>query len=118
MSNHDILRPIAEMFGIPFQHLPIPPKDQGGKRAQELQVEAILEENEIDLVVMAKYMQILTKVRCYAMVLNTYRSLLNSSRDRNSAINSGARQSTSTTRHYLHFQARDLITGLMNEEAR
>lgn len=31
-------RTVADMFGIPFVHLPIPPKDQGGKRAQEIKV--------------------------------------------------------------------------------
>ncbi len=43
---------------FPCKHFPIPPKE-GGKRVQELQVEALLEEYDIDLVVLAKYMQIL-----------------------------------------------------------
>jgi formyltetrahydrofolate hydrolase len=38
VSNHETLKPVADMFGIPFKHLPIPPKDAGGKRVQELQV--------------------------------------------------------------------------------
>lgn len=33
-----LFRSVADMFGIPFVHLPIPPKDQGGKRVQEVQV--------------------------------------------------------------------------------
>jgi formyltetrahydrofolate deformylase len=57
LSNHDKLRPIAEMFNIPFHYLPVP-KD--GKEVQEKQVMDVLDANEIDLVIMARYMQILS----------------------------------------------------------
>lgn len=33
-----ILRAVADMFGIPFRHLPIPSKEAGGKRVQEIEV--------------------------------------------------------------------------------
>ena len=57
ISNHDKLRPIAEMFSMPYYHLPVTKET---KLDQEAQVIALLEENQIDLIVMARYMQILS----------------------------------------------------------
>jgi len=57
ISNHDKLRYIAEMFGIPFYYLPVTKET---KLAQESQVIELLDSNEIDLVIMARYMQILS----------------------------------------------------------
>ena len=57
ISNHEKLKPIADMFGIPFFHLPV---TKGEKEKQEQQVIALLEEHNIDLIVMARYMQILS----------------------------------------------------------
>ncbi|CAM9704902.1 unnamed protein product [Scytosiphon promiscuus] len=79
ISNHNKLRTVADMFGIPFVHLPIPPKDQGGKRVQEIQIEEILERESIDLVVLARYMQILTKDFCdkhWKHTINIHHSFL------------------------------------------
>jgi len=57
ISNHDKLRYVAEMFGIPFYHLPI---SKETKLQQEAQVRELLETNKIDLVIMARYMQVLS----------------------------------------------------------
>jgi formyltetrahydrofolate deformylase len=57
ISNHDKLRHIAEMFKVPFYYLPV---TKEAKTAQEAQVIALLDENKVDLVVMARYMQILS----------------------------------------------------------
>lgn len=57
ISNHDKLRPIAAMFGVPFHYLPVTKET---KLAQETAVIALLEAHKIDLVVMARYMQILS----------------------------------------------------------
>ncbi len=57
ISNHDKLRYIAEMFAIPFHYLPVTKET---KLAQESQVIELLDSNEIDLVIMARYMQILS----------------------------------------------------------
>ncbi|PQJ82932.1 formyltetrahydrofolate deformylase [Polaribacter glomeratus] len=57
VSNHDKLRYIAEMFGIPFHYLPVTKET---KLTQEAQVIELLDSNEIDLVIMARYMQILS----------------------------------------------------------
>jgi len=57
ISNHADLRPVANGFGIPFEVLPITKKN---KRQMEDKQLAILEERKIDLVVLARYMQILS----------------------------------------------------------
>lgn len=57
ISNHDKLRYIAEMFTIPFHYLPVTKET---KLAQESQVIDLLDANEIDLIIMARYMQILS----------------------------------------------------------
>ena len=66
VSNHETFRGLAESYGIPFHHLPIPKTEAGGssaevKRSQELHVEALIEAERIDLVVLARYMQILSE---------------------------------------------------------
>ncbi len=60
-GNRDTLRHVAEYHDIPFHHLPI---TKGKKREQELQIEALCDEHDIDLVVLARYMQILTPEFC------------------------------------------------------
>ena len=57
ISNHNKLRHIAEMFDIPFYYLPI---SEGTKEEQEEQIIKLLDSNTIDLVIMARYMQILS----------------------------------------------------------
>ncbi|ARV14704.1 formyltetrahydrofolate deformylase [Polaribacter sp. SA4-12] len=57
ISNHNKLRHIADMFNVPFYHLPVT-KDT--KEDQEAQVIQLLDTNEVDLVIMARYMQILS----------------------------------------------------------
>jgi len=57
ISNHPDLEYIADQFRVPFYCLPVINKD---KAAQEKEVLALLKRNHIDLVVMARYMQILS----------------------------------------------------------
>ena len=57
ISNHPDLEPVAEQFGIPFHHLPITKET---KRAQENEALRLLAEENVELVVLARYMQILS----------------------------------------------------------
>lgn len=57
ISNHEFLKPVAEQFGIDFYHLPITKEN---KEAQELLQIELLERYDVDLVVLARYMQIVT----------------------------------------------------------
>ena len=58
ISNHDTLEKEVDTFGIPFHHLSV---NTNNKSQQEEQILALLKDNEIDLVVLARYMQILSK---------------------------------------------------------
>ncbi|MCS4504900.1 Formyltetrahydrofolate deformylase [wastewater metagenome] len=55
VSNHEDLRPVAERFGIDYHCLPITPENKAAQEARELE---LLRAHEIDLVVLARYMQI------------------------------------------------------------
>ncbi len=57
VSNHPDLKPVADQFGIAYHVFPITPES---KREQEDKEVALLKEQGIDLVVMARYMQILS----------------------------------------------------------
>jgi formyltetrahydrofolate deformylase len=80
VSNHETFRALVEGYGIPFHHLPLPPGgDAGAKRAQEREVEAIVERERIDLVVLARYMQILSAEFCDRLkgrLINIHHSFL------------------------------------------
>ena len=58
IGNHADLESMAKQFNKPFYHLPITPET---KQAQEQQIKNLLAEYQIDLVVMARYMQILSE---------------------------------------------------------
>ncbi len=76
ISNHDKLRPIADMFGIPYYYLPVTKET---KREQELEIIQLLKEHDVDLVVMARYMQILSEnfINHYtSQIINIHHSFL------------------------------------------
>lgn len=56
-SNHPDAGRLAEWHGIEFRHLPVSAET---KPAQEAQIKALFDEYEIELVVLARYMQILS----------------------------------------------------------
>jgi formyltetrahydrofolate deformylase len=75
LSNHPDLQPIAEQFGIAFHHLPITAETKAQQEAQQL---ALLQRHHIDLVVLAKYMQILSAdfIRQFPKIINIHHSFL------------------------------------------
>jgi formyltetrahydrofolate deformylase len=76
ISNHEDLRHVAEQFGIPFHHLPI---TKATKRAQEDKALELLNAENVELVVLARYMQILTDEFLTAyegQVINIHHSFL------------------------------------------
>lgn len=58
ISNHETLRPVAERFDIDFHYFPITKENKEEQEAAELQ---LLKDNNIDFVVLARYMQILSE---------------------------------------------------------
>ena len=71
---------LADSYGIDFHHLPLPTgADAATKRAQEQQVESLIDREGIDLVVLARYMQILSPDFCAALkgrAINIHHSFL------------------------------------------
>ncbi len=57
MSNHLDLKPIADAFNVPFEHIPVTKENK--KQAEKQQLE-LLKVHKIDFVVLARYMQILS----------------------------------------------------------
>ena len=65
VSNHPDFVELAASMRLPFHHLPLPAGSSvQAKRAQEAQVETLVDELRIDLVVLARYMQILSGEFC------------------------------------------------------
>ena len=61
VSNHPDLEPLAQRHDIPFIHLPV---TSATKAAQEARLLEIIEETKSELVVLARYMQILSDDLC------------------------------------------------------
>jgi len=57
ISNHAALESVAEGFRIPFYALPVTPETKG---AQERQILDLVKRHHVDLVVLARYMQVLS----------------------------------------------------------
>jgi formyltetrahydrofolate deformylase len=76
ISNHDDLRSMVEWHGIPYYHVPVDPRD---KRPAFAEVSRLVNEHAADVVVLARYMQILPPQLCSAYaqrVINIHHSLL------------------------------------------
>jgi formyltetrahydrofolate deformylase len=76
ISNHPDMQPTARHYGVPFHYIPV---NKDAKRAAEDQQLALLQHNGIELVVMARYMQILSERfldRCNCPVINIHHSFL------------------------------------------
>jgi len=74
-SNHPDLEEDVRAFGVPFHHVPVPP---GGKQVSEERLLELLT-GEVDLVVLARYMQILSAdflERVGAPLINIHHSFL------------------------------------------
>ena len=76
VSNHDNQRELAEWYGLPYHHFPIEP---GRKPQQEARILALFEETGSELLVLARYMQILTAHACETLAgraINIHHSFL------------------------------------------
>ena len=57
ISNHNELKNSVEQYGIEYHHLPV---DANNRESQEKEILSLLESHSIDVVVLARYMQILS----------------------------------------------------------
>jgi formyltetrahydrofolate deformylase len=76
VSNHPDHEALAGWFGVPYHHVPIV---DGDKAAQEAAVRAALRAADVDLVVLARYMQVLSPAFCAewpARIINIHHSFL------------------------------------------
>ena len=76
ISNHDDMRSFTEWCGLPYVHLPVDPAD---KSAQQTRFLEVIDECRADVVILARYMQILSPDMCNALqgkCINIHHSFL------------------------------------------
>ena len=75
ISNHLDLKAIADQFNIDYHHIPITKETKAEQEAQQLE---LLQKYDIDLVILAKYMQVLSAdfVAKFPKVINIHHSFL------------------------------------------
>jgi formyltetrahydrofolate deformylase len=76
ISNHEDARPLAQFYGVPFHYIPI----LFGRKedAEQLQLE-LLRQHEVELIVLARYMQVLSTefvARYPGQIINVHHSFL------------------------------------------
>jgi formyltetrahydrofolate deformylase len=80
VSNHMEFYQLAASYNIPFHHLPLEAgASESSKLAQEARIIELLDTHRIDLVVLARYMQILSPGLCEALkgrAINIHHSFL------------------------------------------
>jgi formyltetrahydrofolate deformylase len=79
-SNHRDLEPLTASYDVPFHHLPV---TKEARHEQEQQVVGLVDDVNAELVVLARYMQILTASVCDALpgrIINIHHSFLPSFR--------------------------------------
>ena len=78
VSNHEDLRPLVEWYGVRFRWVPVGTAP-GAKEAAFAEMSSILDEDRIDVVVLARYMQILPASFCEGRegrIINIHHSFL------------------------------------------
>jgi len=76
LSNHNDLADIAEQFGIPYHHVPVTKETKGEAEEKQLQ---LLKAHQIDFIVLARYMQIVSPklIKAYPNgIINIHHSFL------------------------------------------
>ena len=76
VSNHTTWQRRAEHESVPFHHLPITPEN---KLEQEAKLLAMVEDQQVDLIILARYMQVLSDQLCRKLdgrVINIHHSFL------------------------------------------
>jgi formyltetrahydrofolate deformylase len=76
VSNHEDLRPMAQAAGLPFHHVPVTPES---KPYAEQELLGLVDEYRADVVVLARYMQVLSDSLCLKLLgraINIHHSFL------------------------------------------
>ncbi|MGO1895388.1 MAG: formyltetrahydrofolate deformylase [Brachybacterium sp.] len=116
LANHPTLERLADFYEVPFEHLPT--KGEGAKAAFEDRVREAVVEHDIELVVLARYMQILSPEMCAELAgrcINIHHSFLPGFKGANpyrQAYARGVKQIGATA----HFVTSDLDEGPIIEQ--
>jgi formyltetrahydrofolate deformylase len=114
-SNHDDFAALAQSYGVAFHHLPV---SAVHRDEQEQRIIDLVEREQIDLVVLARYMQILSPALCDALAgraINIHHSFLPSfkgARPYHQAHQRGVKIIGATA----HYVTRDLDEGPIIEQ--
>jgi len=76
ISNHESLKPVVEREGVPFEFVPVTPET---KEAAFAKMDALFRQAEADVVVLARYMQIIPPEVCrewHGRIINIHHSFL------------------------------------------
>ena len=117
VSNHEDSRGTADYEGIPYHYLPVD-KNKTNKMAQEQEVLHLVQESGAELVVLARYMQVLGDnfaTRLYGQIINIHHSFLPSfkgARPYHQAYERGVKIIGATA----HYVTRDLDEGPIIEQ--
>ena len=117
LSNHETVRDIAEFYGAPFEHRAIAGAED--KAAFEARVLEAVEEHDIELVVLARYMQILSPELCEALAgraINIHHSFLPGFKGAN-PYKQAHRRGVKLIGATAHFVTTDLDEGPIIEQA-
>jgi formyltetrahydrofolate deformylase len=115
VSNHETCRPLAERYGLPYHHIPV---TAATKPDAERRLLDLVAEHEIDVVVLARYMQVLSDEACRNLegrAINIHHSFLpgfKGSRPYHQAYERGVKLIGATA----HFVTPDLDEGPIIEQ--
>jgi len=76
ISNHEDARALVDFYGVPFHHIPVSAAHKANSEEEQI---ALLEKNKVELIVLARYMQVLSPefVRRYLQkIINVHHSFL------------------------------------------
>ena len=116
ISNHEYLRELADWYKVPYFHLPVTKET---KPQQEAQILQCMQDNDIELLVLARYMQILSDDMCQKLrgrAINIHHSFLpgfKGAKPYHQAFERGVKLIGATA----HFVTADLDEGPIIEQA-
>jgi len=116
VSNHEVMRDLVDWYKLPFYYLPV---TAATKAEQEAKIWSLIEEGEIDCLVLARYMQILSDDLCRKLngrAINIHHSFLpgfKGAKPYHQAYHRGVKLIGATA----HFVTADLDEGPIIEQA-
>ncbi len=116
VSNHEVMRPLTEWYQLPFYYLPVTAETKG---EQEDQIWSLIEREDVECLVLARYMQILSDTLCDKLAgraINIHHSFLpgfKGARPYHQAYERGVKLIGATA----HFVTADLDEGPIIEQA-